>query len=202
VILIALCALIEIVLVMGDQGWLPTPRLRETAYEYGGFWPGLLSNWVPNYALQPYLMFLSYALLHGGPGHMIFNMVTLYSLGLMVHFRVGMWGFTLIYLAAVVGGALCFGLLAESTRPMVGASGGIFGLVGALLAWNYVDRFIAAENLWPVLFWVTGLLVLNLVQWWLMDGVLAWQTHLGGFVAGWIAALVIDPRARPAPPDD
>jgi len=37
------------------------------------------------------------------------------------------------------------------------------------------------------------LIVLNLVLWWAMDGLLAWQTHLGGFIIGWVVALMIDP---------
>jgi membrane associated rhomboid family serine protease len=32
-----------------------------------------------------------------------------------------------------------------------------------------------------------------------MDGLLAWQTHLGGFIGGWVAAILVDPRARVDP---
>lgn len=195
-LVIAACVLLEGILVLGDTGGIPIPRLRETAYEYAGFWPGLLGSWSPNFTLQPYTMFLSYAFFHSGPIHLIVNMVTLYSLGLAVHARVGTSGFFLLYGAAVLGGALGFGVLADTLRPMVGASGGLFGLAGGILAWNYVDRFSAAKRLWPVARAVAGLLALNLVMWWLMDGLLAWQTHLGGFVAGWIAALLVDPRGR------
>jgi membrane associated rhomboid family serine protease len=41
---------------------------------------------------------------------------------------------------------------------------------------------------------VVLLIVLNLIIWWATDGQLAWQTHLGGFIIGWIFALLIDPR--------
>lgn len=196
VTLIVLCTGVELALVLGDQGIIPIPRLRQTAYEYAGFWPGLLSNWRPNYTAQPYTMFFTYAFLHSGPVHLLVNMITLYSLSGAVQTRVGTWGLVLVYAAAVLGGGLGFGLLAETTRPMVGASGGLFGLAGAILAWNYVDRFTAAERLWPVARAAAGLLALNLVMWWLMDGLLAWQTHLGGFLAGWIAALLVDPRSQ------
>jgi membrane associated rhomboid family serine protease len=37
---------------------------------------------------------------------------------------------------------------------------------------------------------------MNLLLWWAMNGQLAWQTHLGGFMIGWITAILIDPRAR------
>lgn len=195
-LLIAICVLTELVLMMGDAGWFTQPRLRATAYEYLGFWPGLLGQWRPNYAAQPYTMFITYSVLHGGFFHLIFNMVTLWSLGRSVVQRVGPWGFAGLYLASILGGALCFGLLAKSTTPMVGASGGLFGLVGGVLAWNYVDRFMTTRRLWPVWRAMALLIALNLVMWWAMSGLLAWQTHLGGFLAGWVAALMIDPRAR------
>lgn len=195
--LIALCAVIEIALSLGDMGLLPYPRLRSTAYEHAGFWPGLLGSWKPNYSAQPYTMFVSYAFLHGGLIHLIVNMWTLFSLGRAVCDRVGAWGFLLLYSAAVLGGALGFGLLANTTQPMVGASGGLFGLAGGVLAWNYVDRFTASRRLWPVLQAVFLLILLNVVLWWAMDGLLAWETHLGGFLAGWVAALLVDPRGHP-----
>lgn len=201
-LLIAICSVIELFLNLGDLGILPVPRLRQTAYEYAGFWPGLLGSWNPNYPLQPYVMFASYAFLHSGPVHLIVNMITLYSLGSHVWDRVGTSGFICLYIAAVFGGALGFGILAETIRPMVGASGGLFGLAGGILAWSYVDRFTTARRLWPVAQAVAGLLALNLVLWWLMDGLLAWQTHLGGFVFGWIMALLIDPRGQPVPENE
>ena len=41
--------------------------------------------------------------------------------------------------------------------------------------------------------------MINLVMFWALDGQLAWQTHLGGFVAGWVLALLIDPRSQESP---
>lgn len=204
VALIVICTLVEGVLSLGDWGLLPVPRLRLTVYEYAGFWPGLLGSWRPNYPAQPWLMFLSYAFLHGGPMHLIFNMVTLWSLGLATVDRVGNRGFALVYGAAVLGGALAFGLMTRSPQPMVGASGGLFGLAGALLAWNLADRRAAALKLSPVLRAVVGLILLNVLMWWLMNGLLAWQTHLGGFVCGWGVALLLNrgapPPLAPEPP--
>ena len=194
--LIMVCVGFELVLSAGDLGLVGNARLRMTVYEYGGFWPGLLHSWTPNYGAQPWAMFFTYAFLHSGPLHLVVNMITLWILGQAVLRRVGAMGFALLYVAAILGGALCFGLLTETNQPMVGASGGLFGLAGGLLSWNYVDRFFARDNLWPVAQAVGGLIALNLLSWWLMDGLLAWETHLGGFVIGWVAANLIDPRAR------
>lgn len=194
-LLIGLCGGIELTLIASDLGLLP-PNLRARAYEYGGFWPGLLRNWQPNYAAQPAAMFLSYCFLHSGPVHFLVNMLTLWSLGLAVLERVGARGFWLLYAVTALGGALAFAGLADTLQPMVGASGALFGFAGGVLAWNYVDRFTAQAGLWPVTRAVLLLIGLNLVMWWAMDGLLAWQTHLGGFAAGWVMALLIDPRPQ------
>lgn len=202
IVLIVVCVSIEAILLLGDHNVSFGPRVRSTVYEYTGFWPGLLDNWRPNYPLQPYTMFITYAFVHNGVPHLLFNMVTLYSLGRVVIDRVGTFGFVLLYAGAVLGGALGFGLLADTTQPMVGASGGLFGLVGGILSWNYVDRFTTRQRLAPVLQAACALLLLNLVIWWLMNGLLAWETHLGGFLAGWATALLIDPRSAENETDD
>lgn len=203
--LIVLCAAIEIFLQLTDNGIIGAGQwrfMRGLVYDYGAFWPGLLKDWGPNYAVQPWAMFLSYGLLHGGIAHLLFNMVTLWSLGRSVIERVGLRGFVLVYLSAQVGGGSAFALLAQPFPPMVGASGALFGLVGALLAWSYVDRYTHRERLWPVANAAVWLVMLNLVLWWAMDGQLAWETHLGGFITGWVMALLVDPRPQEALPGD
>lgn len=199
VVLIVLCSGIEGILQLTDLGVIGAAQwrsLRGLVYDYGAFWPGLLGDWAPNYAAQPWVMFLSYGLLHGGLSHLLVNMLTLWSLGTAVLARVGVRGFMLVYLGAQAGGGLAFALLAQPFPPMVGASGALFGLAGAVLSWNYVDRYTHRERLWPVANAAVGLVVLNLLLWWAMSGQLAWETHLGGFVTGWIMALLADPRPR------
>lgn len=195
--LMMLCILIEIVLQMGDWDLLPIPRFRSLAYEYGSFWAGLLWGWTANYAAQPYLMFLTYGFLHGGLVHLAVNMFTLWSLGGAVINRVGLKGFSLLYGASLLGGGGGYALFSNSPLPMVGASGALFGLAGGLLAWLYVDRYTRAERLLPVAQAVLALAAFNLILWWAMDGQLAWETHLGGFLTGWLAAMLIDPRPNP-----
>jgi len=197
VVLAAISIVVEIILQGADlQIWGAT-QWRSLAYQNGGFWIGLLHNWRPNYAYQPYLMFLTYGFLHGGLAHLTVNMLTLFALGNIVVGRIGAYRFLLLYALAAVGGAMGFALLSSVVQPMVGASGALFGLAGALVAWEYVDRFTAEKRLWPVLRTIVWLVALNLILWWAMEGRLAWETHLGGFVSGWIFAFIIDPRSRP-----
>ena len=194
--IVGLCILIEVSLTLGDLRVLDIPRFRALAYEFGGFWPGLLSDWTPNFPLQPWLMFVTYGFLHSGFLHLAVNMLTLASLGGPVIGRVGVWKFLIIYTVALFGGAAGFAFLSDTFRPMVGASGALFGLVGAILAWEYVDRFNLSERLWPVARAIALLVVLNIVLFYAMNRLLAWEAHLGGFAAGWIAAMLVDPRGR------
>lgn len=196
IILISLYLAIEAVLVLGDLGLFEVPRFRATVYEYGGFWPGILGDWEPNYSAQPWLMFLTYGFLHSGWVHLVVNMITLGSIAPVVLDRVGFKKSALIYGISILGGAAGFALLSDTFRPMVGASGALFGLVGAIIAWEYVDRFTFQARMWPVLRAVALLIALNIVLYFAMDRLLAWEAHLGGFVAGWIGALLVDPRGR------
>ena len=189
--LIALNVVIEAVLFAADLGLVGTKQWRPLAYQNAAFWAGLLHNWRPNYAAQPWTMFVSYAFLHGGMAHLLGNMLTLWLIGRMAIVRAGPKGFVLIYVLSAIGGALLFGILTLSARPMVGASGALFGLVGAILYWRWTDRQRLGLDQWPVLKTVLILGVLNLLLWLLMGGLLAWETHLGGFVAGWSAAAAL-----------
>jgi membrane associated rhomboid family serine protease len=194
--LVALCVLPEAALLGADLGLWGSSLWRSAAYAWGGFWPGLLQDWRPNFTGQSAVMFASYGFLHSGPLHLVVNMATLLSLGPPLVDRIGQGRFAVLYILSVLGGAAGFALLSDTTSPMVGASGALFGLAGAWIAWDYTDRFSAQERLWPVARAVGWLVVLNLVLWWAMNGQLAWQTHLGGFVTGWVAAGLLDPRPR------
>lgn len=195
--LIALSVGIEAVLVAGDLGVFDQPRFRQTVYEYGGFWAGLLADWRPNFAVQPYTMFLTYGFLHAGWVHLTVNMITLWGLGRLVAERVTATSFCLLYAVSIMGGAIGFAALSDSFRPMVGASGALFGLAGAFLVWEYLDRRREGEPLWPV--WRACLVLggLNVVMFFLFEGHLAWEAHLGGFLAGAAVAPFLKPRALP-----
>jgi len=190
---IGLLLALELVLLGADRGLWATPRLRSTVYDYTGFWPGLLYGWRANYPGQGAVMFVSYSVVHGGPVHAVVNMLTLWSLGRAVMDWAGGRGLALVYGIALLGGAVAYGLLARSPQPMVGASGALFGLAGTLMVWaGHAEG--GGLKTWRIVAQVVGFLgAMNLAMWWALDGQLAWQTHLGGFVAGALAALVLGP---------
>lgn len=181
---------VELLLQAADHGLVGSTRWRGQAYQNGAFWAGLLGDWRANYALQPTLMFASYALLHAGFGHLLGNVIGILALGRIVCDRVGGRGLIVILVISTVGGGAAFGLLSSSPQPMVGASGALFGLAGAWNAWDWQDRRRDGNPVTPVVLWVLAAAVLNLFFWIALDGLLAWETHLGGFISGVSVALV------------
>lgn len=190
--LVLLCVIPELGLQGADLGLWGTPQWRGLAYAWGGFWPGLLHDWQPNYPLQPLMMFVTYGFLHTGLSHLIVNMITLAALGRLAADRLGQGGFLALYGLSLLGGGVGFGLLTNTTIPMVGASGALFGLAGAWLVWELLERRRAALGLWPLGQAPIWFVVLNIILWWVTAGQLAWQTHLGGLLAGAAGAWVFE----------
>lgn len=189
--LFLLCLIPESVLFGADMGLWGRTEWRQTVWAYAGFWTGLLGNWRPNYPFQALLMFPSYGFIHASLSHFLLNMVTLFSVAPPIVERIGQARFLLLYVVSLIGGAVGFALLSSVIAPMVGASGALFGLIGAAIAWEHDDLRAEGASLAPVARAILLLAGLNLLLWWAMNGHLAWQTHLGGFVAGWIAARMM-----------
>ena len=189
--LIILPSLVEAVLQMADAGLLGTVRWRSLAYQNGAFWAGLLGNWRPNYTAQPVTMFISYAVLHAGLAHLAGNMLALGLLGGQLLQRLRAGTFVLLYVGSAIGGGAGFALLSCAPLPMVGASGALFGLAGALLCLEAARSARLGLSRTPVVAKIAGLGALNLLFWFVEGGLLAWQTHLGGFITGWALMWLI-----------
>lgn len=183
------CVLPEFALVGADFGWWGTNRWRSDSYAYGAFWLGLLKGWLPNYPLQPYVMFVSYAFLHAGVWHLLVNMIVLVSLGRQAIGRIGPWKFAIFYLLCTVGGAIGFAGLTNTLQPMIGASGALFGLIAANLVWYALDERSSRTSRYKT--WlrpVSIMVLLNFGSFLISSGHIAWETHLGGTISGLLLA--------------
>ncbi|MCB1394942.1 MAG: rhomboid family intramembrane serine protease [Rhodobacter sp.] len=194
--IVGICALLETAFTLLSLPPFGLDRLRNAAIMHGAFWPGLLHEWQPLFPGQRMTMFVSYAFLHGGFLHMLFNMLILLQLGRGAVARLGQAGFLLVYLLSAVGGAAFYGLLSTADAPMLGASGAVFGLFGTSVFWELQVRRAHGASFEPVLRLVLGLVVMNVVLFFLVGGMLAWQAHLGGFVTGFILAWLVTPTLR------
>ncbi|TVR46918.1 MAG: rhomboid family intramembrane serine protease [Rhodobacteraceae bacterium] len=194
--LVGLSCLPEIILTLIEASPFAAGNLRGTALMLGAFWNGLLQGWEPVYPFQREAMFLTYALLHGGLLHLIGNMIAVLALGGIAVARIGERGFLLLYAVTAIGGAAGFALLSSSEAPMVGASGAVFGLIGAWKFWEWQLRQHLGSSMRPLWRSLVGLALLNVILWLALSGLLAWEAHLGGFVAGVIFAAIVTPTMR------
>src|SRR5690606_2338407 len=80
---------------------------------------------------EPWRLF-SALLVHGGLWHLGLNMLALWMIGRSLEPMLGRWRFLALYLLGGLGGSVAVAILAPTT-PVVGASGAVFSLFGALL---------------------------------------------------------------------
>lgn len=136
--------------------------------------------------------------------HILFNMFALWQIGQYLEPLLGRLRFAILYLVSAFGGSVGVLLLAAPptdlgaltsgnwVTPVVGASGAVFGLFGALLMLNrHLGRSSGA---------MFGVLAVNAVLGFVVPGI-AWQAHLGGVLtgvalAGAIAATAPQARRR------
>lgn len=132
---------------------------------------------------------LTSAFLHGGVLHVLLNVYAIYLFGPQIEAAVGRLRFTALYFVSALGGSALSYAFAAPNRPSLGASGAVFGLLGAYLV---VSRKLR-RDMTPVLV----LLAINFAYGFLVPRV-DWRAHLGGLVAGALVALalVYAPRDR------
>ncbi len=114
--------------------------------------------------------------LHADVLHIGFNMYLLYMLGQQLEKVFGNVDFALLYLAGLTAGSLG-ALIVEPRAFTVGASGAVYGLMGAWLMLSR-SRGVSFANSG-----IAGLLIINTVLSFTLPNV-AWGGHAGGFVGG------------------
>ena len=140
------------------------------------------ATWLPGVADGAWWQLMTSAFTHVQPLHIAFNMFALYVLGPQLELVVGRARFLAVYLiSALAGSTLVYWASGEYT-PTVGASGAIFGLMGALL----VVALKMRANPQGILVWIG----INFLITFTASGI-SWQGHLGGFVGGVVAAAIL-----------
>jgi membrane associated rhomboid family serine protease len=130
-----------------------------------------------------YYRLITSGFLHAGLIHIGFNMFLLYILGQMLEPAIGRVRFTVVYLTALLGGD--FGALLLSPDSMtIGASGAVFGLMGAAVL------TLRSRGFDPMASGIPALILFNLVLSFVIPGI-AIGGHIGGLIAGTLAAYVL-----------
>jgi membrane associated rhomboid family serine protease len=133
-------------------------------------------------AYHQYYRLLTSGFLHEGLLHILFNMVFLYFVGPSLESAIGKVNFVAIYFASLLAGS--FGaLLFSPAIPTVGASGALFGLLGALVVVaHYRGISIWTSGLGPTLL-INSVFSLTIAD-------ISIGGHLGGFIGGLICGVL------------
>ncbi len=139
-----------------------------------------------------YYRLLTSAFLHENFIHIGFNMYLLYLLGMMLEPAIGSVRFAAIYFTSLLVGS--FGVVFATSSPSLGASGAIFGLMGAAVV-ELRARGISVQQSG-----IGFLIVINLILSFTLANISV-GAHIGGLIGGFIAGLAIraaDDRKVPA----
>ncbi|WP_336644739.1 rhomboid family intramembrane serine protease [Microbacterium sp. USHLN186] len=139
------------------------------------------------FTFQPWRL-ITAMLVHGGIMHFLLNMLALWMIGRSLEPLLGRWRFLVLYLIGGLGGSVAMAVL-DPGAATVGASGGIFALMGALLV---IGRHIGAN--------IRGILVIlaiNLGIGFVQTLNIAWQAHIGGAAVGALIGFIFARTRRP-----
>ena len=159
----------------------------------GAFYPGVHSEavcltqtrgdgvWFPGVGDGAYWQLVTSTFTHVQIWHIGFNMLALWVLGPQLELVIGRARFLALYfLSGLAGSALVYWAAPQYTATL-GASGAVFGLMGALLVVAYKVR----GQVQQILIWLGINAVLTLTFGF------SWQGHLGGFLGGVVIAVIL-----------
>lgn len=152
-------------------------------YEHGALYP-------TNVLGGEWYRLVSAMFLHFGAEHLISNMFMQYFLGDMLLRALSQWKFAVVYVLAGIGGnvaSLVMMIVTGDFAVAAGASGAIYGIIGALL-WVVLRNGGKFESISvPRMLLATALYI---TYGFTTEGVDAWA-HLGGAVIGFLAAVIL-----------
>ncbi|MEY3561706.1 MAG: hypothetical protein RL068_858 [Actinomycetota bacterium] len=123
-----------------------------------------------------------------GPWHILLNSYAIWIFGRQLEPLLGQLRFLLLYLTSIIGGSVAVLWLSDPAVPVVGASGALFGLMGAY--------FIVLRSLGGNPSQIFALIAINFSMGFFVSGI-SWEGHLGGLVTGLLIALVYASNRKP-----
>ena len=154
----------------------------EILFAHGAMYAGALDR-------HEYWRLLAYGFLHANLLHLATNMLCLALWGAHLERRVGPFYFIVIYLCAVIGGAIVGRYTHADPYLTVGASGGISGVLGALLCLWILGKIDATAGFFVINIGLNVALAFSVRN-------IDWGAHFGGFAFGLIACALIDLLGR------
>jgi len=175
---------LNVVVFLGEiasgSGW---QALSGTVYEKGALYG-------PAVAAGDWWRLITAAFLHANPIHLLFNMLMLWWFGRSLEHVLGPGRYLGVYLASAFAGS-AGALLVSPTTPTVGASGAVFGILGAGLVLERRRVYVFGGS-------ALGLVVINLILTFAI-GNISIGGHLGGLAGGVASMLLLTRFGRSAP---
>lgn len=132
--------------------------------------------------------------LHGSISHLFNNMLILYALGDIIEKRLGHLRFGMLYLLSGIGGSicsLCYMSLADGAYVSIGASGAVFGVEGAMVAFILLDQIKGKERLGTVTFGRAVLVLCYSLYVGFRSTHVDNYAHIGGVITGFVLGLLL-----------
>lgn len=123
------------------------------------------------------------------PWHILLNSYAIWIFGRQLEPMVGKVRFLVLYLTSIIGGSVAVLWLSDPQTPVVGASGALFGLMGAY--------FIIIRTMGGNSSTIFGLIAINLAMGFFVSGI-SWEGHLGGLITGLAIALIYSKTRKPS----
>jgi membrane associated rhomboid family serine protease len=183
VLLVALLAGFVVEIAVGGPDAIFNGPSPQKLVDLGALVPVLVAG------LNQFWRLFTATFLHAGILHIGFNAYALYLFGTIVERDYGTTKFLAIYFISGFLASAASYAFGPALAVAVGASGAIFGVFGAFIAWNYRRRHLAmaAQNLR----WAMTMIVLNAL---LAFGfpTIDWRAHVGGLIAGFAGGYVAE----------
>ena len=139
----------------------------------------LFASYGPFVKMGDYYRLISAAFMHANIAHLIFNMYALWIIGMQLESFIGKWRYLVVYLFSAISGSL-LSVIVTPNAVSVGASGAIFGLLGALLYFGYHYRVYLGTVIKSQ---IIPLIVINLLLGFMVPGIDN-AAHIGGLIGG------------------
>ena len=184
--LILICIAMFVFTIMSQGSGLLSDLTTETAVKFG-------ANVMSKLQSGELWRLFTYMFLHGSIMHIVLNMYSLYVIGSQMETFIGKTKYIIVYILSGITGGLLSSVL--SGNVSVGASGAIFGLLGAMLYFGYHYRTylggVIKSQIIPII-------ALNILIGFMQPNVDNF-CHIGGLVGGLLAMMALGVEDKSSP---
>ena len=143
------------------------------------------ANYAPLVKNGEIFRLITYAFLHGSIIHLVVNMYSLFIVGRQIENNFGKVRLLIIYFISALSGGLLSALFSDGIS--IGASGAIFGLLGALIYFGLHFRLYLTDALISK---IIPIIILNLLIGFTVTGIDN-ACHIGGLIGGFLASMAV-----------